>query len=497
MSQPYHDGSCMLSPIDQLMPRIYTTAFLVYETDQFESAVRKLNEGLAKATSLLPFLRGSVHKSPDGRRLRNQLSLSWSSLDPPPAVATTPAPESLPSFETLNLGGAPLSVFQDGLCPVPMVINYQTPRARAPAIVIGATRLEGALILCLCAHHVVMDGAGMGMFLKLWGDCTRDEPNHADDRESFDPEELHHREPWLRDASGYFATTEPSASLEELLLRHPEYSLRSRSLASLSVPPNVSGHPVNCAAKVFSFSSAKLQETAQAMSRSVPAEVLTVNNVLGAALWLSTTRIRLGRMRHDGLTTVAGSLTSKLGFAVNARSKLGPAVPNKSYLGNLTMLKVVEFSATELESIAGNAMASPTTADLSLMAPVITAIAAATSAVTATHVGEVVAFADHLADVEDIGPGWNSSHGLDVTYTSWANLGMYDCDFGPSLGGKPRFIRIPYMPYIDGMVLALPRRRLVDSLDGKATERIEVAIMLNERDMRAMEDDGMLRSWTA
>jgi hypothetical protein len=161
------------------------------------------------------------------------------------------------------------------------------------------------------------------------------------------------------------------------------------------------------------------------------------------------------------------------------------------------MLKVVEFTAAMLESIAGDAMASPAAADLSPMAPLISAIATATSAVTANHVGEVVAFADHLADVEDVGPGWNSSHCLDLTYTSWANLGMYDCDFGPSLGGKPRFVRIPYMPYIDGMVLALPRRRLVDTLDGKAIERIEVAVMLNERDMQAMEEDEILRSWSA
>lgn len=502
MSQSYHDGSCTLSPLDQLMPRIYTTVFLVYETDQYESAIGKLNEGLAKTTSLLPFLRGYVHKSPDGCDPRNQLSLSWSSQDPPPAMVETPAPESLPSFETLKLSEAPLSIFQNGPSPVPVVIDYQIPGARAPALVIGATRLEGGLILCLQAHHVVMDGAGMGMFLKLWGDCTRDEPNHSDDKAPFDPGEVYDRVAWLRDASGYSAQTKPKATLDELLLRHPEYSLRSRSSAlsssSVSVPTNVASHPAKCAANIFAFSSAKLQEAKQAMSSSVPAKFLTVNNVLGAALWLCVTRIRLGRVRRDGLATVTGSTTSKLGFAVNARSRLGPAVSNRSYLGNATMLKVVEFPATKLESIAGNAMASPAAvADLSLMAPVISAIGAATAAVTATHVGEVVAFADHLADVEDVGPGWNSFHGLDLTYTSWANLGMYDCDFGASLGGKPRFVRCPYMPYIDGMVLALPRRGLVDTLDRKALERIEVAVMLNERDMRAMEEDEMLRSWSA
>lgn len=233
------------------------------------------------------------------------------------------------------------------------------------------------------------------------------------------------------------------------------------------------------------------------MSSSLPSGVLTVNNLLGAALWVAITRIRLERMRYDGLNNAADSLTSKLGFAINARSRLEPTIPNKPYLGNLTMLKVVEILATDLESFAGAAIASPAAGDLSPMAPGITAIAAATSAVTATHVGEVVALANQLAGMDDVGPGWNSHHGLDLTYTSWANLGMYDCDFGPSLGGKPQFVRIPYMLYIDGMVLALPRRRLVDRWDDDSAEIVEVAIMLNERDMRMFEEDVMLRNLNA
>lgn len=492
MSKSYQDGSCMLSPVDQLMPRIYTTMFLVYETDQYESAVGKLNEGLAKATSMLPFLRGSVHKSPDGLVPRNQLSLSWSSLDPPPAVVEMTAPESLPTFEKLKLSNAPLSVFQESLSPVPALINHQNPEARVPALVIGATRLEGGLILCFCAHHVVMDGAGMGIFLNFWGDCIRGEP-----KVPLDPGELSHRESRLRDASGYFDKTGPRATLEELLRRHSEFSLRSLSPAPSSIPTDASGQPIGCSARIFAFSSAKLQKVKEALSSSVPAKLLTVNNVLGAALWLSITRIRLGRMRRDRATTLTASTTSKLGFAVNARSRVGFAGSDKPFVGNVTMLKIVEFLATEMESIAGNAFASSGTADLSLIAPIISAIAEATSTVTATYVGEIIAFADNIADVEDIGPGWNSFHGLDLTYTSWADLGMYDCDFGPVLGGKPQFARIPYMPYLDGMVLALPRRRLADSSEGKATERVEFAIMLNERDMQALEEDRGLRSWSA
>ena len=110
----------------------------------------------------------------------------------------------------------------------------------------------------------------------------------------------------------------------------------------------------------------------------------------------------------------------------------------------------VEFPATELESKERSAEATSSIVDSSLMAVVITAIATATSSVSAAHIGEIVALSDQVSDFEDIGPGWNSQHGLDVTYTSWANLGMYDCDFGPSLGGKPRFVRVPYMPYFDG-----------------------------------------------
>ncbi|KAL6247611.1 hypothetical protein RBB50_005957 [Rhinocladiella similis] len=493
MSQSAQNGSCMLSPVDQLMPKMYTPLFLVYETDQYESAVKKLNEGLAKVTALLPFLKGSVHKTSDDSLPSNRLLLSWSSQDPPLAVIETPTPGFLPSFEMLKQNEAPLSVFQETLCPVPSIIDYKTPGAKASVLVVGATRMQGGLILCLCAHHVVMDGAGMGKFLKLWGDCTRDVVVRADDKALYDPKELYHRDAWLRNASAYFPETEPIATLEGLLLRHPEYSLRSMSSPQPPLSTNVSGQPVNCAAKIFAFSSAKLQEVKTAMSKSAPAKSLTVNNILGTVLWAAITRARLGRIRRDGLATVEDSATSKLGFAINARSKIGPAVSAKSFLGNVTMLKVVELAATEMEGIAENALVSSSAANLSLLIPVISAIAAATSAVTPTHVGEIVAFADRLADVDDILPGWNSYHGLDLTYTSWADVGMYDCDFGPSLGGGPRFVRIPYMPYLDGMVLSLPRRRLAEGLD----ERIEVAIMMNEQDMQVLEENEMLRSWRA
>ncbi|KIW41144.1 uncharacterized protein PV06_06727 [Exophiala oligosperma] len=490
MSQPAQNGSCMLSQVDQLMPRMYTPLFLVYKTDQYEKAVKNLNEGLAKTSALLPFLKGYVHKTSD---VSNRLSLSWSSQDPPLAVTETSTPESLPSFERLKQNGAPLSVFQESLCPVPSIIDYKTPGAKASVLAIGATRMEGGLILCLCAHHVVMDGAGMGKFLKLWGDCTRGVLNLVDDDALYDPEELSHRDTWLRDASGYFPEAEPQATLEELLSRHPEYSLRSVSAPLPPLSAHVSGQPAACAAKIFAFSSAKLQEVKVAMSKSVPTKYLTVNNVLGAALWIAITSARLGRIRHNGLPTIEGSATSKLGFAINARSKVGPPVSTMSFLGNVTMLKVVELPATEMEGVAENALAKSSATNFSLLTPVITAIAATTSAVTPTHVGEIVAFADRLSDVEDILPGWNSYHGLDLTYTSWADLGMYDCDFGASLGGGPRFVRIPYMPYIDGMVLSLPRRRLAEAFD----ERIEVAIMMNEQDMQALEENEMIRSWRA
>lgn len=478
----------MLSPLDQLMPKIYSTVFLVYETDEFENAIAKLNEGLAKATSVLPYLRGSVHKSSEDGHPRNQLSLSWSPLDPPPLVVETAAIEPLPSFATLKLSGAPLSVFQGGLAPASTLINYDEPGTKAPVLVVGATRLEGGLILCLCAHHVVMDGTGMAMFLKLWGDCIRNDRNISDDK-ALDAAELHHREAWLRDGSGYFETAGSAATLDELLLRHPEYNIRSVSPAVPFVSTIAPGQPLECAAKIFTFSASKLQEAKQAMSGSVSAKLLTVNNILGAALWLSITRVRLARMHRDGLPAVADSTTSRLGFAVNARSRLGPAVSNKSFLGNVTMLKVAEFPATKLASITANA-------DLALMAPIISTITAGASTVTAAYVGEVMELADHLADFGDVGPGWNATHGLDLTYTSWANLGMYDCDFGPVLGGQPRFVRIPYMPFLDGMVLALPRHRPVDSLDGKTVEKIEVTVMMNERDMRAIEEDELLRSWS-
>ncbi len=170
------------------------------------------------------------------------------------------------------------------------------------------------------------------MFLGiLWGDCIRDEPNRADDKVPFDPEEPYRRGTWLRDASSYFAKTAPKATLEELLVRHPEYNIRSLSSPPSSVQTNVPGHPIQCAARIFAFSSAKLQEAKQTLRDSVPAEFLTVNNIIERCLWLSITRIQLRRYAHDGLRCCGRiSPARSLALPINARSEAKAAMSNKS-----------------------------------------------------------------------------------------------------------------------------------------------------------------------
>ncbi len=87
-----------------------------------------------------------------------------------------------------------------------------------------------------------------------------------------------------------------------------------------------------------------------------------------------------------------------------------------------------------------------------------------------------MALADQLTDVEHVGPGWSSSHSLrsDIHELRANFRHVPDCDFGPSLGVNHSFAGSHMLPYLDCMVLALPRHGLGRCFGGKAIERIRL-----------------------
>jgi len=137
--------------------------------------------------------------------------------------------------------------------------------------------------------------------------------------------------------------------------------------------------------------------------------------------------------------------------------------------------------------------------DLAGLAPLIRCVGDAARRVTKSHIGEVIALVSGTRDAGRILPGWDAFLGLDLTITSWANMGAYDCDFGEALGisdgagtkarGLPLFLRVPFVNHYDGLCIVLPRRR------ADTDEILEVVLILNAEDARSLESDVVVQSW--
>jgi len=484
------------------MTHTYTRIFLVFETENSAAAARRLGEGLKFLHHRLPYLGGNVSTDDDaGKQPKHQQTIRW--CEPydedvggakytdirPPAVARwreiRPV-TALPSIQQLKDTDAPLHHFTNELSPLGVMVPYSD----GPVFAASYTRLDGGLVVCFCVHHLVMDGGGTAELAAMWARlcCDGNAELEADPKEPLTRLErlLHATEigagksqAWVRDMS-----------LDDLMARHPEYRLASQSRApAWPTPP--SDLPASTS-EIISFSTAKLAEARDALQEhlSVPSE-LSINSVLSSIIWSCVTRVRL--QRQNEWDAAAGGQRSdfkaKLGFAVNARRKLGDGFLGSKYLGNVNLygLAPVDLGTLTGASLFDHYQMSAAS-ERKAICTVIDAIAAAVNRIDNRHIGEVLALVDKLPDMEDMLPGWNSFHSVDFAMTSWANQNFYEMDFGDMIGGKPLFVRVPHVQF-DGLAITLPRRR------NGSSERIEVVIFLNAKDLEALKADSVWNSW--
>jgi trichothecene 3-O-acetyltransferase len=473
-----------LSPLDQFMPVTYTRLFLVFQTSNQAEAVKSLQEGLEKTCYQIPYIKGTISRQSFNRNL---LAISWSVDTPVPQLEHITA--TLPSLDTLTSEGAPLSYFTNNLSPLG-VRPLTGPDAEVPAFAASYTQIDGGLVLCICVHHTLMDGTGVGELIRVWA---------ANTKSSFPAKEmgLDNAEPMHR---LYLLTGKKSPSeivhdmsVDQLMRKHPEFA----RLSATNAKEMVSAPQAPSISKIFNFKVSKISAAKVILAQKHGITDATAYHILAAVVWSSVCRIR-----HTRLGDKAPAF-SKLGFAVNGRKYLNKDVSEKVYTGNINLFGLAMLSTEKLDA-AVNApfptQSESSGADLTSLVPIIQAKMSAISRVTASYIAEVISLIQQSPDVTDIIPGWNALDGLDLTMTSWANLPVYDCDFGEQLG-KPKFVRPPFAQW-DGLTIILPRRRQEVSSntgskgDDDQEEVIEVITMLRKDDIESLEKDHVWRSWT-
>ncbi|KAK3302615.1 transferase family-domain-containing protein [Chaetomium strumarium] len=472
-----------LSLLDQYMPRIYITLFLVFETSDPSGAVDSLKAGLKRLNRRLPNLKGRVFSTDGGR-----VGLRWSPTAKDVELHEVPTNGLIlsgTSFTKLKTEGVPLHYFPPCLSPLLRLSNVRSDSGE-PVFAANYTLLDGGLVVGLSVHHSVMDGTGVVELIRFWAACTRSDAIDAA-TPAPDPDEPLRRDILLRLATGHATQTRPTL-FHDLLARHPEFALLSDATPA---PPLPSPKGTS---KLFTFDTFKLDraKTAlRALKTPLEAKWITTNSILCAAIWSCITRVRAARRGQEGFGAGAAA-SSKLGFAINGRTKLDRTseLSERPFLGNVTLYGLAGASVSHLERASSSSVATGERAEL-----VVEAIGDAIKRVTPVYVAEVMELIGRAPDVEKIMPGWNSFDGPDLMLTSWMNMGLYEADFGQGIG-KPRFMRVPQME-VDGFVIVLPRKRELAHAEIGRKECIEVVVAMHPEDMAALNREVLWRDLLA
>lgn len=495
-----------LCPFDHMYARCWTHRFLVFhvDDDNFERAVQDLNDGLCRLAELVPYIKGHVFKpstveqtatgNDNLRHPRNSLVLSWSQSAPELKVRELPVPDArkLPSLTQLIEQNFPAHHFTGSLRTQPSAWTTGTSdlETGAPVLDVGYIRIEGGLVLSITNHHGVFDGVGSSDLMRLWAACTRG------------------------------STPDVVADADDPLMRTSKLaqyiSSQGHIPTDFSFPCSITGPQVvdfgrggYCHARIFAFSEDKIQLAKQALDdlKLLNDGNNTVNNIIHAILWSCITRSRLLQQTKSAALEWR-TKQSRLGLAVNARRKVfGPEDDRQSsYLGNLTFVATAGMGVAQLDDIAQTIpyQQDPTviTQNVKHLVPLISSLTAALENIDISYIGQVFSGVQMVDDMDKLarpivpGAPFCAYEGMNLNCSSWANMDLFRCDFGPAFWvkeqktGTPVAVRFVCDDPVDGAIMILPRRRM-----STAGERIEVHVSLNADDLQVLGEDQVLQSW--
>lgn len=444
-----------LSPLDLLMPRTYIKVLLVFEqADPTLQIHTSLQYGLNRLSKQVKWLSGRVYPSISTQDRAYSLEIRSNANDVPVLVdkGTIAAYYKYASSHRM-----PAETIPSDIWPVPDMIDDVLFESGPPVFATSMFRFaDHGLGLCVCLHHNVVDGTGFSEIIKLW---ARNVTDHG-----FTFQTVHgSRSERLSEALSFDLQETSSTSTEKLFTLHSEFS---------KIPPVVPRKLPECTSKLFTIPIHWIDILKELMHKYT-VKPPTTNTVICALIWTTIVRVR---MRNN--PSLGGEL-SRLAMAVNGRRRISEnfSVPEFPFFGNAVFYSLSKFPA--------GLLAASDEAPIRSLAKICDHIAQSQSlsVIDSRDIAEVYQLIDRMEDCRSLFVGWDLFGSRDLTITSWADLGLYEVDFGGVLG-TPKFVRLPHIA-ADGVVLILPRHRAV------SPEVLEVMIMLRKDHMDALESDSM------
>lgn len=450
-----------LAPLDLLMPRTYIRVlFVFHQAGSTLPVTPVLQSGLDRVSTQLPWLSGRVVPKASVQDGASSIEIQWNANNAPTLVdkGTITA-----SYKGASSHGMPAEIIPSDVWPVPGMIDNALFAAGAPVFATSIFRFaDGGVGLCVCLHHNAVDGTGFSEIMRLWA------RNVADPRFTFSGVSQSRPER-LSEALSFDLQETSSMSSENLFTLHPEYS---------EIPPTIPEELPSCTSKLFGISVHWIDILKELM-RKYMSKTPTTNTVICALIWTTVTRIRM-----QSNVSLGGEL-SRLAMAVNGRQRIGKdfSPVESPFWGNAVFYSLSKFPAGTL--------ATSDEAPVHLLAKICEHIAQSQShsVINSRYIAEVYHLIDRMEDHRSLFVGWDLFGSRDLTITNWADLKLYEVDFGDLLG-RPKFVRLPYME-ADGVALILPRQRAVSQ------EVLEVMIMLRRDHMDAMERDPLWQTLLA
>lgn len=402
------------------MPRLYGARWILCfplppGTDKAQ-VYENLKEGLAHTIRSIPWVAGKVgpEKGQDPKYNRIQVVNSSAGVKFPFHDLTAILPpytqlkeERFPLSKLLTAQLGPMGALPEG--------------SDQPVMAAQANFIEGGLLLTVGVHHSVCDASALDAIVNTWSRNTAASSGSSKSFTSYDAQS-NNRSPLMKGM--------PGADLVDF----PEYTLPPPANVDTQVLPGMTFDMPPLAARVFHFSPeslAKLKEAAAAFS---------TNDALCAFIWQ---RITLARTRSGFFNDPSsGEETSALAFAINIRNQTSPPLP-PTYLGNASMASITK-RLTISTLVSSNALSQ--------------AAAAIRKSLGAfrgpSRVPLTIGLLDSRPDPTDFKLAFNAFLGPDVVATSWADLKVYESEWG-ALGRVDSF-RVPGEG-ADGSVMILPR----------------------------------------
>lgn len=453
-----------LSPIDQIMPRLYTRFVLCFSLApdaDHKKVASDLKAGLAATLTEIPFLAGDI-VAEEGGKEKVQLEIGEDAgVDFTVRDYTLPETRGLwttGSYKELEAAHFPITSLTDSLLsPTGMI-----PMApRNPVIAVQANFIDGGLLLVFSKHHSGTDGTGNMVMLKSWARNTalaaagQKVTPTALPKEAFDRSVLMEGTPGqdIKDWPNWSKIVKTETDLHGFKTRGLKFDGDGKLEAQqkVVVPSLKSGF--------WYFSPSKLAALKEAASTKIPGDPwISTNDALCALIWRQVTLARDLKAREMP--------SSNLMVAANLRSRMSPPLYEK-YLGNAAT------NAWQNSSV--DVLCDPSRAALQRTA---ISIRKAVDSLNETTVRGLIGLIDSMPMVTSMTPNCKNLLGPDITITNISTSGWYTFDWGQDLGKIDR-ARMPTVAF-DGVCVVFPKLR-----DGS----IELLTMFEESVMEMLKAD--------